>query len=323
MTVDALSSIDVSGAAVAIRSMALRTPLIRSDFLGRLTGGMVYLKLENLQRTGSFKVRGAAFRLLSLSPDERQAGVITCSSGNHGRAIAHLARRLHVEATVCVPTWVDPVKLEAIRREGAQVDREAPSYDDAERRALELGRERGLTFVHPFDDPHVLAGQGTLGWEVIEDRPDVDTIVAPLSGGGLVGGIAIGLRQAGHTCTVAAVSARNAGAMVASLSHGSPVEIAEEPTVASALSGGIGLENRYTFEAVRGLVTEHEIVAEGEIVKAMTLLAERHRLIVEGGGATGVAGVLKNPDHYRGKNTAVIVSGGNITVKDWLRLVAT
>lgn len=313
---------DVSVAASAIRSTIIATPLLRSDYLSDLTGGEVFLKLENLQRTGSFKVRGAAFKLASLSREERAAGIVACSSGNHGRAVAYVARRLGIRASICVPQWIDPVKLAAMEGDGAHIDRTAENYDEAERRAADLCVAEGRTLIHPFDDRHILAGQGTLALEILSELPGVHKVVAPLSGGGLVGGIALGLRQQRSHAHVVAVSAKYARVMGASLESGRPIAVREATTVASALSGGIGLDNRYTFDVIRELVGSDVVVEEEEIVEAMKLLARRHRLIAEGGGATAIAGILGDLGRYRNKQTAVVVSGGNVSLDTWLGLVS-
>ncbi len=188
-------TLDLSAAALAVADVVRRTPLVRCAALDDAVQAPVYLKLESLQVTGSFKVRGAAARMSRLTPAQRSAGVITCSSGNHGRAVSFVADRMGVPATICVPRWVDPVKLEAMRQAGATVEMAGDTYDEAEARAFSLADSRGLTFVHPFDDPTVAAGQGTIALEVLEELPDVARVVVPLSGGGLAGGIGYGITR--------------------------------------------------------------------------------------------------------------------------------
>jgi threonine dehydratase len=273
----------------------------------------VSLKLENLQLTGSFKVRGAANKLMSLSDEEKELGVVTCSSGNHGRAVAFVAELLGVQATVCVPEWVDPVKLEAIRRHGAEAVLRGSTYDEAEERSFEIMRERGLTYVSAFDDPFVIAGQGTIGLEILEQAPEVDTAIVPLSGGGLIGGVALALKSTRPEIRVVAVSATSARVMFESLSAGRPITFPEEDTVASALSGGIGLDNRYTFPMVRDLVDHHVLVSEDEIRQAMRFAAEESKLVLEGGGAVGLAALLTGKIESLGKQNVVVVSGGNVS----------
>lgn len=270
--------------------------------------GTVSLKLESLQRTGSFKVRGAANRILKLSGRERRAGVVAVSSGNHGRAVAEVAARLGIAATVCVPHWADPSKLEAIGTAGARVELCPGSYDEAEERAATLAETRGMTLVHPFDDTDVIEGQGTIALELAEQLPGLDEVLVPLSGGGLVAGIGLAARALG--IRVVAVSARRASVMVRSIRAGKPIRLPDERTVASALSGGIGLDNRHTFDIVRDVVAEHVVVEEHEIRAAVARSFQSYRLVVEGGGAVGIAALWSG---YRPRGrAAVIVSGGNI-----------
>ncbi len=270
--------------------------------------GTVALKLESLQRTGSFKVRGAANRILKLTGRERRGGVVTASSGNHGRAVAEVAQHLGIAATVCVPDWADPSKLAAIRAAQATVVLCGGSYDAAEDRAVALAAAEGVTLVHPFDHPDTIEGQGTIALELAEQLPDLDEVLVPLSGGGLVAGIGLAARARG--IRVVAVSARRASVMLRCIRAGRPVRIPDEETVASALSGGIGLDNRFTFDTVRDVVDEHLIVEENEVRAAVGRCFHCHRLVVEGGGAVGIAALWSGyKPHGR---AAVIVSGGNI-----------
>lgn len=270
--------------------------------------GPVALKLESLQRTGSFKVRGAANRILKLTGRERRGGVVTASSGNHGRAVAEVARRLGIAATVCVPDWADPSKLAAMRAAHATVVLCGGSYDAAEDRAAALAVSDGMALVHPFDHPDTIEGQGTIALELAEQLPGLDEVLVPLSGGGLVAGI--GLMANALGIRVAAVSARRASVMLRSIRAGRPVRVPDEETVASALSGGIGLDNRFTFDTVRDVVDEHVIVEEDEVRSAVARCFRNHRLVVEGGGAVGIAALWSG---YKPRGpAAVVVSGGNI-----------
>lgn len=305
------SGFDVEAARDAIVGMIIETPTIGARNLTKRVGVDPLLKLENLQVTGSFKVRGAASRMLALTEEERSRGVVTCSSGNHGRAIAYVAQQLQIPATVCVPEWVDPVKLEAIRNHGAETVLSGATYDAAEEKSFEIERERGLTYIHPFDDPYVIAGQGTIGLELIEQIQPLDAVVVPLSGGGLIAGIAMALKQRRPEIKVIGVSARNASVMVESLEAGRPIACAEGPTIANALSGGIGLGNKYTFSIVRDYVDAHVLVSEDRIREAMVFAAQEHRLIVEGGGAVGIAAMLDDAINVTG-SVAIVVSGGNV-----------
>lgn len=268
----------------------------------------VFLKLESLQRTSSFKMRGAANRLAKLSPEERARGVVAASSGNHARAVAEASRLLGVQATVCVPDWIDPLKLRAIRAARARVVLAGPAYDDAEARAAALADDEGLTPVHPFDDLDVIEGQGTVGVELLDQLPAVEEVVVPLSGGGLVAGVGLAVRE--RDVRVVAVSAERASVMHRSLLEGRPVDLPEEKTIASALSGGIGMANRFSFELVREVVDEHIVVSEDAVRDAVARAFREHRLVVEGGGAVGLAALWSGYEP-RGL-AAVVVSGGNL-----------
>lgn len=314
----------VRAARDAIQGIAVPTPVLESPPLAARVSGApsIFLKLENLQVTGSFKVRGAANKILSLTEDQRAKGVVACSSGNHGKAVAYVAGRLGIPATVCVPAWVDPAKLEAIRRYGAEAVVYGKTYDEAVTRSEEIRSERGLVSVHPFDDPHVIAGQGTIGLELLEQVPSLDTVLVPLSGGGLIAGIAVALRAERSNIDIVGVSAENARVMYASLQVGHPIEYPEEETIASALSGGIGLDNHHTFQLVRDIVDEHVIVEEGHLKEAMAFFVKEHHMIVEGGGAAGIAALLAGRVGQCGDRVAVVVSGGNIDLGLLMRTVS-
>jgi threonine dehydratase len=323
---DAAEEYGVRAARDAIQGIAVPTPVLESPPLAARVNGApsIFLKLENLQVTGSFKVRGAANKILSLTEDQRAKGVVACSSGNHGKAVAYVAGRLGIPATVCVPVWVwvDPVKLEAIRRYGAEAVVYGKTYDEAVTRSEEIQHERGLVSVHPFDDPRVIAGQGTIGLELLEQVPSLDTVLVPLSGGGLIAGIAVALRAEQPNIGIVGVSAENARVMYASLQVGHPIEYPEEETIASALSGGIGLDNHHTFRLVRDFVNEHVIVEEGHLKEAMAFCVKEHHMIVEGGGAAGIAALLAGRVGQCGDRVAVVVSGGNIDLDLLMRTVS-
>ena len=299
-------AVDFEAALRRIRPLAWETPVVPLDLPG---SPPVSMKLESLQHSGSFKVRGAANRLLKLDPGRRGRGVVAASSGNHGRAVAEVAARLGVRATVCVPDWVDPVKLRAIAAAGAEVVRAGPSYDRAEERAAGLAAKRGLALVHPFDDMDVIEGQGTVGLEVAAQVPGVEEVIVPLSGGGLVAGIGLAVRDRG--IRVVAVSAGRASVMRRSIEAGRPLELDEEETVASALSGGIGLGNRFSLDLCGRVIDRHVVVDEDDIRSAVRRAFRECRLVVEGGGAVGLAALWSGRYRPRGR-AGVIVSGGNI-----------
>ncbi|MDT8370247.1 MAG: threonine/serine dehydratase [Longimicrobiales bacterium] len=309
----------------SVRSLLPPTPCLRARDLDVPGGGEIWIKYENLQHTGSFKVRGAIVAITALGAEGRERGVVACSSGNHGRAVAWVAGHLGVRATIFVPEWVDRVKLEGMRASGAEVRRVGTSYDAAAAAARAEVEESGRPFVHPFDDVRVVAGQGTTALEILEVVPEARRIVAPLSGGGLVGGIAAAVRVHRPATEVVAVSAERARVMLESVRAGRPIELDEEPTVASALSGGIELDNRVTFELVRRLVTRHLVVEEGAVERAMAVAVRELHTVVEGGGAVALAALLEGglTDEELGEGpTVIVLSGGNVAGERLAGIVA-
>lgn len=303
---------DVYRAQERIKDLIQWTPLIKSPELTETAGSEVLLKVESLQITGAFKIRGAANKILSLSDDERRRGVIAVSSGNHGKAVAYVAQREGIPAVICVSESVPKNKVNAIRDLGAEIVIPGKTYNEASEGAERLQVERGLMMVHPFDDPFIIAGQGTIGLELIEEIPKIDAVIVPLSGGGLLGGIALTLKSINPQIQTIGVSMKRGAAMIESLKAGEIKEVVEEPTLADALVGGIGNENAYTFELIQQYVDETVVVSEEEIAAGMRLSLERHHLVVEGGGAVGIAAVLAGKVTHMGKQTAIVISGGNV-----------
>jgi threonine dehydratase len=310
-----LSLSDVYLATHRISPIVKRTPLILSSQLSTLTGGKVLFKLENLQETGSFKLRGATNKLLSLSDDDRNRGVITVSSGNHGKAVSYVARKLGVNGTICVAKTVPENKQQAINALGAELVVVGNNADEAMEYADELQAERGMTMVHPFDDLEVIAGQGTIGLELFEDFPDVDTVIVPLSGGGLMSGIAFTVKSIMPQIHVVGVSMDHGAAMVESLKAGRVVDIVEEPTLADALAGGLNTDNTYTFPMVQQYVDETVLVSEQEIADAMWYCLNHHRIVAEGGAVVGIAALLSNKVQKVGSNVAIVISGANVSIQ--------
>jgi threonine dehydratase len=310
---------DIYSARARIAPIARKTPLVSSPALAELTGSEITLKLECLQETGSFKPRGAANKLLSMDPELRQRGVITVSSGNHGRALAYVARRLGLRAVVCLYETVPANKRDATRKLGAEVVVKGSTYDEAAEEAYRLVEKEGLEMIHPYDDPLIIAGQGTIGLELLEEFPDLDTVVVPLSGGGLLGGIAFALKSADPKIHVVGVMMERGPAMVESLRAGRLVEIVEEPTLADALAGGI-IPNTYTFELLQKTVDETVLVSEQEIGAAMAFALEHHHLVVEGSGAVGIAALRSGKVQHLGKHVAVVISGANVDMPLLLRV---
>jgi threonine dehydratase len=297
-----------------------RTPLVHTAALSTQSSARVYLKLENLQETGSFKVRGAANRLLGLSAEESRRGVVTVSTGNHGRGVAYMAQQLGVRAVVCVPEQVLPHKVAAIGQLGAEAVIHGQTQDEAEAHALHLQAEQGLTLVSAFDDPLIIAGQGTIGLELLEEMPQIDTAIIPLSGGGLLSGIALALKAADPAIRIVGVSQERQPAMYLSLQAGRPVPVVEEPTLADSLVGSIGLENRYTFDMVRALVDEVVLVSEEEIAAGMVYAFREEHQVIEGGAAVGIGALLAGKVREPGRTVAVVVSGGNVQIETLVNL---
>ena len=312
---------DLYRARRAIAPWVRRTPLVRSESLSQLTGAEVHLKLETAHETGAFKIRGATNRLSALGPQERGRGVVTVSTGNHGRAVALAARRAGARAVVCLSELVPANKRAAIERLGAELRVHGRSQDEAEVEAERLERDHGLVPVHPFDDPHVIAGQGTIGLELLEDLGRVDTVVAGLSGGGLLGGIAIAIKAANPAARVIGVSMERGPAMIESIRAGRPVAVGEEPSLADSLGGGIGLDNRHTFDLVRRLVDDYVLVSEHEIATGMTHLFRHERLIAEGGASVGVAAMLAGRLPELHGKVACVISGNNVDMEVFTRVV--
>ena len=288
-----------------------KSPLIYSPELSKLTGAYVHLKLENLNPSGSFKIRGAANKIISLSKDEQQRGITTFSTGNFGLSVAYMAKNLGIKAVICISNHVPQAKVEALKRIGADIEIHGESQDDAEQRSYKLAREEGYTVIHPFDDPHVIAGQGTIGLEILEDLPEVDTVIAGLSGGGLHAGLGIALKSADPSLRLIGVSPTNGATMYESLKQGKLVTTREQATLADSLLGGIGLENKYTFELIKQYVDEIILVNEIEIASGMIFMLNQHRLIIEGAAAAGI-GAISNGKVQYGSQVVLVITGASV-----------
>jgi len=288
-----------------------RTPLIRSEDLSQRCGVPVFLKLENHQPTGSFKLRGATNAVLSLSESERGRGLVTASTGNHGRALAHSASTQQLTATICLSSLVPRNKVEAIRELGADVRIIGKSQDDAMEEVARLARDEGMNAIPPFDDPRIIAGQGTMGLEICEDLPELDTVLVPLSGGGLAAGVAAAVKAKRPQARVIGISMRRGAAMQASLEAGKPVNVEELDTLADSLGGGIGLDNRWTFAMCRALLDDVILLEEEEIAAGIRHAAIEEGEIIEGAAAVGIAALLAGKIKLSGPS-AIIISGGNI-----------
>ncbi|HEV2009957.1 MAG TPA: threonine ammonia-lyase [Candidatus Limnocylindria bacterium] len=299
----------VAAAAAAIAGRVERTPFIASPDLSVLAGCEIHLKLENLQRTGAFKLRGALARLLTLDAQERSRGVVTASAGNHGQGVAVGAAALGIPACVVLPRGVPLAKLTAIQRAGAEVVMAGSGYDEAFAAACELAAQRGAVYLHAFDDPVVIAGQGTVAREMLEDRPDLDAIVVPVGGGGLLAGTALAIAEAHANVRLVGVQAAGACAFADAVRSGSVVAGG-----AATIADGIAVREpaARTVAIARANGTTMRIVTDEAIARAMVLLLERHKLLAEAAGAAGVAAMLDGPAELAGKRVGIIVSGGNI-----------
>lgn len=312
---------DIEDARLRISLLAVRTPLKPSQTLSSRLGKQVYLKLETMQPTGAFKLRGAANAILSLSSAQRKLGVVTCSAGNHGRAVAYVTRHVGIPATVFLSSLVPANKVQAIRELGATVVVTGADFDEASAEAREFCADQGMTFVHAFDDREIVAGQGTIGLEILDDLPNVDTIIVPLSGGGLIAGIALAAKARKPSVHIIGVSMEHGAAMHESLKAGRPVSVKEEPTLADALAGGIELDNSVTFPLVRDLVDEVRLLSEAEIADAMVFALLEERIVLEGAGATPLALLLRDDGAVRGDNIVAVCTGDNVDMTKLLALV--
>lgn len=280
----------------------------------------IYLKTENLQITGSFKVRGSYFKISQLSDEEKANGVIACSAGNHAQGVALAATKKGIKSLICLPDGAPISKVEATKRYGAEVCMVKGVYDDAYKKALELKEEKGYAFIHPFDDPDVIAGQGTIGIEILEQLPDADAVVVPIGGGGLIAGVAFAVKQINPKCKVYGVQAAGAPSMYTSVNDNQISTLKKVQTIADGIA--VKTPGDLTFEMVKKYVDGIFTVSDDEIALAILTLLEQEKLIAEGAGAVSVAAVMngKIPD-IDGKKVCCLVSGGNIDVTILSRVV--
>lgn len=311
----------IAAAADRIGNRVRCTPMQADPSLSARVGHPVHLKLEYRQHTGAFKLRGASNALLSLPVADLARGVVTASTGNHGRALAHAARGLGVRAVVCLSRLVPENKVAAIRALGAEVRLCGQSQDDAMEQVARAVAEQGMTEIPPFDDPAVVAGQGTLGLEILADCPALTTVLVPLSGGGLAAGVAAAIKARRPGARLIGLSMQRGAAMAASLAAGYPVSVIEEPTLADSLGGGIGLHNRVTFAMCRDLLDGVVLLTEAEIAEAIRHIHRTTGDAVEGAAAVGVAALLAGKV-TPGGTTVVILSGANIDPALHARILA-
>ncbi|MBR2967927.1 MAG: threonine ammonia-lyase [Clostridia bacterium] len=279
----------------------------------------VYLKTENLQITGSFKVRGAYYKISRLSDEEKKRGVIACSAGNHAQGVALAAQKNGIPALICLPEGAPISKIEATRSYGAQIMLVPGVYDDAYQRAIELQREHGYTFIHPFDDEDVIAGQGTLSLEILEQMPDLDAIVVPIGGGGLISGVAFAAKQIKPSIKVYGVQASNASSMYNSIKEDRAIKLASVNTLADGIA--VKQPGDLTFDYTKHYVDEIFTVNEAEIYTAILTLIEKKKMVAEGAGAVALAAAMFNKLPISNKKVCCVVSGGNIDVNRLSRVI--
>lgn len=301
---------DILHARSILNGIIHRTPLVRSNTFSKITNSEVYLKLESLQKTGSFKVRGAYVKIHSLSEEQKRHGVIAASAGNHAQGVAYASKMLGIDCTIVMPINASPAKVAATRSYGANIILHGSIYDQALDKALELAEERNLTLIHAFDDPYIIAGQGTIALEILEELNEFDTIVIPVGGGGLAAGISIALRALKPEVEIIGVQSDAFNAMKRSLEEKRIVEVSEGNTIADGIS--VRRPGDLTFEILSKNLDKIVTINDDEIVKAIFLLMERSKVVVEPAGAVGLAYILSNINEVEGKKVVCILSGGNI-----------
>jgi len=301
----------ITEAAQLLRGKIIRTPLVYSPTFSAMTGAEVFLKLETMQKAGSFKVRGATNRILSKRSEIGKNGVIAASAGNHAQGVAVAAALAGVPATIVMPVWVSPSKQEATAGYGATIILEGSSLQGSIEYAMALAESGDMTFIHPYDDEAVIAGQGTIGLEILEDIPDVDLVIAPIGGGGLIAGIAAAVKETLPAVRIIGVQASACPSAVDALRAGEPVTIESEPTVADGIR--VTRTGDHTFTVIRDLIEEVVLVDDDEIVSAIMAILERKKVLAEGAGAAPLAALLSGKVPYReGEKIVLVIGGGNV-----------
>ncbi|MEI4828931.1 bifunctional threonine ammonia-lyase/L-serine ammonia-lyase TdcB [Bacillus sp. FJAT-53711] len=307
-----LNIVDIKKAKQVLDRNARKTPLVKSFYLTSKTGGEIYLKLENMQLTGSFKFRGAFNKISNLTDEEKARGVIACSAGNHAQGVALSSHLLGIKSKIVMPTSAPKAKVEATKGYGSEVILYGDTFDDAKAKCEEIIKETGETYLHPYDDVEVMAGQGTIGLDILDDMWDVDTVLVPIGGGGIIAGIAVALKSFNPSINIIGVQADNVHGMKASYDKGEIVEHYEAPTIADGCA--VKIPGTLTFEIVKELVDDIVTVSEDELEVAMKDLLQRGKAVVEGAGALATAALLagKVDPYIKGKKVAAIISGGNV-----------
>ena len=306
---------DVHKAKNVVKQFARVTPLIQSMFLSAQTGGQVFLKLENMQLTGSFKFRGAFNKIASLTDEQKAKGVIACSAGNHAQGVALTSKLLGIKSIIVMPKGAPQAKVDATRGYGAEVMLEGEQFDDSKAFCEQYAKDNDITYIPPYDDPDVMAGQGTIGLEILDSIWDVDTVLVPVGGGGLISGVAVALKSFNPNIKVIGVHAQNCHGMTASYRERKMVRHDEAPTIADGCH--VAYPGDLTYPVVNAIVDDMILVTEEEIEVAMKDLIQRTKIVVEGAGALATAAILahKVDEYVNGKKAVCIVSGGNVDLK--------
>ncbi len=303
---------DIINAQSVLQNIVKRTPLERSKSFSNLSGSDVYLKLENFQTTGSFKVRGAYYKIKNLSAEETANGVICASAGNHAQGVAYAAASLGVKSTVFMPMFAPPLKVIATKAYGANVILTGDTFDDAFKAATAFGEKSGATFVHPFNDPYIIAGQGTIGLEIFEQLRDVEDVVVPIGGGGLIAGIAIALKELNPRIRIIGVEAEGAQSMKLSVEKGKAVTMNSTNTIADGIA--IKSPGNLTLDVVRELVDELVVVNDAEMARTAYLLLQRAKILTEPSGVAAMAAIMYHKTNTLGRKVVPLISGGNVNM---------
>jgi threonine dehydratase len=309
----------IKAATARIRDSIFVSPFVRSETFSKLTHNSVFFKLENLQMTGSYKERGALNRILQLSEDERKRGVIAASAGNHAQAVAYHSIKRGIKAQICMPLTTPLVKVTATRGYGAEVILVGANYDEACEEALRLCHQQNLTFIHAFNDEDVIAGQGSLGFEMLEQHPAIDVFVVPIGGGGLISGVACAVKETHPKTQIIGVQTSKLPSMKKALEQGKPTTLPAKTTIADGIA--VRCAGSLTFPLVKKYVDEIVTVDDEEIANAILLLLEKEKTLTEGAGAVATAALLQHKIPHTGKNVGILVGGGNIDVSLLSRII--
>ncbi|WP_317854578.1 threonine ammonia-lyase [Chakrabartyella piscis] len=307
----------IQDAKKVLEGVARQTPLLSTTLIN--PGSDVYIKCENMQITGSFKLRGAYYKAANLTEEEAQHGIVACSAGNHAQGVAYAAQKMGIESVICMPAGAPLAKVEATKNYGAEVVLVPGVYDDAAAKATELQKKKGYTFLHPFNDPYVMAGQGTVGLEIVEQLEDVEVVLVPIGGGGLISGIACAIKTLKPECKVYGVQALGAASMRNSIRDGKVETLSEVNTVADGIA--VKQPGDKTFTAVQKYVDGIVTVTEEEIAAAILHLLEKQKTVAEGAGAVSVAAAMFNKVDIIGKKTVCVISGGNVDINILDRII--